>query len=848
MEYNRGEMAIAENVRLKVVIHGAVQGVGFRPFVYRLATESGLRGWVLNSSQGVFIEVEGEHAVLEEFLLRLEREKPPLAIIQSLEFSFLDPVGYPDFVIRHSQEAGEKTVLILPDIATCPECRREVGDPGDRRYRYPFTNCTHCGPRFTIIRALPYDRPNTSMAHFPLCPDCQREYEDPLDRRFHAQPVACPVCGPQVALYSGDRHFESACHLTGNEAIREAAQAVREGRILAMKGLGGFLLIADARNEAAVRRLRERKQREEKPFALLYPSLEVIKEHCFVSPLEERVLTSPQSPIVLLRRREHFYRVCEAVAPGNPYLGVMLPYTPLHDLLMQELGFPVVATSGNRSDEPICIDENEAQERLGDIADLFLVHNRPIVRHCDDSVVRVVLGQELVLRRARGYAPLPVRLPKSDRLRKSGPPPILAVGAHLKNTIALSVGRQVFVSQHIGDLDTPQACAAFERVIADFLRLYEVKPMAIAHDLHPDYFSTQWARRHVGASLADALSGQGQALPLRIPVQHHHAHLASCLAENEVEGPVLGVTWDGTGYGPDGTVWGGEFLWGEAAGFERVAHLRTFRLPGGEAAVKEPRRAALGVLWEHFGPQALEWEDLAPVAAFSSSERRLLRQMLERGVNSPVTSSAGRLFDAVAALVGLRQRIRFEAQAAMMLEYAVDEDITDAYPLSMTNEPMTNDQIQNPKFQPLVLDWGPLLEALLADLRQGVPVGVMAARFHNALVEGIVAVARAVGAKRAALSGGCFQNRILLERAYRRLTEAGLRVYVHQRIPPNDGGIALGQVAVALAQGDCRSDRRNYVPGNSRKNHQHRGQPPRHPHGQGELRGDRQGGLPGLYS
>jgi hydrogenase maturation protein HypF len=757
--------------RMKVVIRGAVQGVGFRPFVYRLATESDLRGWVLNSSQGVFIEVEGDRPVLEEFLLSLEQEKPPRAIIQSLEFSFLDSIGYPDFVIRHSEEVGEKTVLILPDIATCSQCYREMGDPDDRRYRYPFNNCTHCGPRFTIIRALPYDRPNTSMAHFHLCPDCRREYEDPLDRRFHAQPVACPVCGPQVALNSG---------ATGDEAIREAAQAVREGRILAMKGLGGFLLIVDARNEAAVRRLRERKHREEKPLALLYPSLGMIREHCYVSPLEERVLTSPESPIVLLRRREQkpgfsqkpgFYRVCEEVAPGNPYLGVMLPYTPLHGLLMQELGFPVVATSGNRSDESICIDENEARERLGHIADLFLVHNRPIVRHCDDSVVRVVLGQELVLRRARGYAPLPVSL-------KREVPPILAVGAHLKNTIALSVGQQVFLSQHIGDLDTLEARTTFERVIADFLRLYEVEPVVIAHDLHPDYFSTKYATSHISHPTS------------HIAVQHHHAHLASCLAENEVEGPVLGVTWDGTGYGTDGTVWGGEFLWGDASGFERVAHLRTFRLPGGEAAVREPRRAALGVLWEHFGSEALEWEDLAPVAAFASGERRLLQRMLEQGVNSPVTSSAGRLFDAVAALVGLRQENRFEAQAAMMLEYAVDETVTDAYPLPMTQYPIPN--TQSP-----VLDWGPLLEALLADLQRGIPVGVMAARFHNALVEGIVAVARTVGAERAALSGGCFQNCILLERSYRRLAEVGIRVYVHQRIPPNDGGIALGQVAVA---------------------------------------------------
>ncbi|MEW5766656.1 MAG: carbamoyltransferase HypF [bacterium] len=784
-----------------MTIHGAVQGVGFRPFVYRLARELGLVGWVLNSSGGVFIEVEGERPVLEGFLLRLEQEKPARSIIQSLEFSFLEPVGYTDFGIRHSEETGEKTVLILPDIAACPKCRREVGDTNDRRYHYPFTNCTHCGPRFTIIRALPYDRPNTSMAHFPLCPDCRREYEDPLDRRFHAQPVACPVCGPRITLWDGARNHES------DEAVREAAQAVREGYILAMKGLGGFLLIVDARNETAVQRLRARKHREEKPFALLYPSLDVVERHCFVSPLEERLLISPESPIVLLRRRPEA-NVVPSVAPANPYLGVMLPYTPLHDLLMQELDFPVVATSGNRADEPICIDENEAWERLGHIADLFLIHNRPIVRHCDDSVVRVVLNQKLVLRRARGYAPLPVlfedkggRTKDERRLTrrlKDKCPPILAVGAHLKNTIALSVEGQVFLSQHIGDLDTPEACVAFERVIADFLRLYEAKPIAVAHDLHPDYFSTQWARKFANSSSIELIS-----------IQHHHAHLAACLAENEVEGPVLGITWDGTGYGPDGTVWGGEFLWGDASGFVRAAHLRPFRLPGGEMAVKEPRRTALGMLWEHFGQEATEWKDLPPVVTFSPEERRLLRQMLERGVNCPVTTSGGRLFDTAASLIGLRQQAAFEAQAAMMLEYVVDETVTEAYPLPINNEWVINDrssiptgftqpkELQDRGIKPIILDWGPLLEKLLTDVRQGVSVGVIAARFHNGLVKGMVAVALAVGAKRVALSGGCFQNRLLLERAFHRLSEAGIRVYLHQRIPPNDGGIALGQTAIA---------------------------------------------------
>ena len=535
--------------RLKVTIRGAVQGVGFRPFVYRLATELNIRGWVLNSSRGVFIEAEAHRWILEQFLLRLEQEKPPLAIIQSLEYSFLDAVDYPDFTIRHSDERGAKTVLILPDIATCADCTREVRDATDRRHGYPFTNCTNCGPRFTIIRDLPYDRPNTSMAHFPLCPDCRAEYENPLDRRFHAQPVACAVCGPHLALWNG---ANADCTEDDIAMLKRAAQEVRAGRILAMKGLGGFLLIVDARNEDAVQRLRARKNREEKPFAVLYPSLELIKEHCIVSPLEERVLTSPESPIVLLRLRvppsippnggDERGGICNAVAPRNPTLGVMLPYTPLHDLLMRELGFPVVATSGNRSDEPICIDEGEARTRLAGIADVFLVHNRPIVRHCDDSVVRVIstgdYGQELVLRRARGYAPLPVVL-------KQEMPTILAVGPHLKNTIALSVGKQVFVSQHIGDLDTAQACAAFARVIADFITLYDAPPRAIAHDMHPDYHSTHWAKR-IGKSANEQPNDFGDLPICRFAdlqicaVQHHHAHLAACLAENEVEGTALG--------------------------------------------------------------------------------------------------------------------------------------------------------------------------------------------------------------------------------------------------------------------------------------------------------------------
>ncbi|GBC96317.1 Carbamoyltransferase HypF [bacterium HR16] len=749
----------ASDKRVRLVIRGAVQGVGFRPFIYRLATELGLKGWVLNSAQGVFIEVEGEPEALQQFVRRIETDKPPRAFIQSLEQTVLDPVGYTAFEIRHSEESGEKSALILPDIATCPDCLRELFDPADRRYLYPFTNCTNCGPRYSIIEALPYDRPNTTMKAFIMCPLCREEYENPLDRRFHAQPNACPECGPHLELWDQ----KGVCLAKHHEALLQAGEAMREGRIVAVKGLGGFHLMVDARNDPAVRRLRERKRREEKPFALMYPSLQMVKAHCEVNEVEERVLRSPESPIVLLRRKEP-EAVAPSVAPSNPYLGVMLPYTPLHHLLMCELGFPVVATSGNLSDEPICTDEHEALHRLADIADLFLVHNRPIARHVDDSVVRVLLGRELVLRRARGYAPLPV-------LVKEPLPPLLAVGAHLKNTVALSVGRQVFLSQHIGDLETPQALQAFRRVIADVRELWEHQPQAVACDMHPDYLSTQAAH--------------GMDLPV-IDVQHHVAHVLSCMAENELEPPVLGVSWDGTGYGTDGTIWGGEFLILREQGWERFAHLRPFRLPGGDRAIKEPRRSALGVLYELFGDDAFDL--LAHV--FTEGERRLLRQMLRQGVNAPITTSAGRLFDAVASLAGLRQVVRFEGQAAMELEFLTHDVHTDeVYPFSFSEGSF-----------PRTLDWSPMVRAILEDARTGISASLVAARFHNTLVEMMVTVARAAGIERVALSGGCFQNAYLTERAVRRLGEEGFRPYWHQRVPPNDGGIALGQI-VGAARG-----------------------------------------------
>jgi hydrogenase maturation protein HypF len=747
--------------RAKIVVRGAVQGVGFRPFVYRLATELCLTGWVLNSAQGVLAEVEGPPHTLRRFLERLEKEKPALAIIQSREISFLDPVGYNGFEIRESAEAGHKTALILPDVATCSDCLREVFDSGDRRYRYPFTNCTNCGPRFSIIESLPYDRPNTSMKDFLMCADCTKEYHDPANRRFHAQPIACPVCGPRLELWN-ERGEVIARE---DEALRAAAKLVADGKILALKGIGGFQLMADATAEFAVERLRQRKRREEKPFALMYPSLERIEQDCRVSPLERSLLLSPEAPIVLLDRRSRGSHLASSVAPVSANFGIMLPYTPLHSLLMREIGFPVVATSGNLASEPICVDEQEALKRLEGVADFYLVHNRPIARHVDDSIVRVIQGREMVLRRARGYAPLPVRM--------SAPLPcILAVGAHLKNSVALSVGQDVFVSQHIGDLETSGALSAFQKTVSDLPRLYSATPVRVACDLHPDYLSSQ------------------HALQIQAPlkrIQHHWAHVLSCMAEHDLSGPALGVSWDGAGYGEDGTIWGGEFLLTREESFERVAHLRQFRLPGGEAAVREPRRTALAILYEIWGENAMSDRGLAPVTAFLDRELRVIRQMLFRGLNAPVTSSAGRLFDAVASILAIRQRSTFEGQAAMELESAIDPKVSEFYPFKIVEG------------RPMIIDWAPTIAEILIDLRDGESLGTIAAKFHNTLVEWIVSIAQAIEEPRIVLTGGCFQNRYLLERSILRLSEAGFRPYWHQRVPTNDGGISLGQL-VAAAQ------------------------------------------------
>jgi len=754
-----------------VVIRGAVQGVGFRPFVHRLATELQLPGWVNNSAQGVFIEVEGKRATLGQFLSRITTEKPARSSIQSLESSWLDGVGYLTFEIRESEKGGPKTAFVLPDIGTCPDCLREIFDPANRRYCYPFTNCTNCGPRFSIIEALPYDRSNTSMHSFTMCPACRAEYEDPRDRRFHAQPNACPVCGPHLELWNADGRTISSNH----GALTLAASALQAGQIVAVKGVGGFHLMADARDAEAVTQLRARKRRHEKPFAVLFPNLEAIKSVCEVSPLEERLLSSIEAPIVLLKKKPGT-GLADGIATRNPYLGALLPSNPLHHLLMAELKFPVIATSGNLSDEPICINGLEALDRLRGIADLFLIHDRPIVRHVDDSIVRVMLGREIILRRARGYAPLPITLKGSNPNRDT----VLAVGAHLKNSVALAVDEQVFISQHIGDLETEQANAAFRRVAGALQKLYEAKPRIVAADLHPDYLSTRFADELVKAE------GSGAN---KFSVQHHVAHVLSCIAENEIGLPALGISWDGTGYGTDGTIWGGEFFLVTDKEVNRVAHWRPFRLPGGDKAVKEPRRSATGLAFEMYGEAAFSRTDLPFLATFSVFEISALKAMLRRKLNSPLSSSVGRLFDAVAGLINLRQKINFEGQAAMALEFAMEGVSTnEAYPAAFSDK------------SPAVLDWAPMIEAILADVRAGVTTGIIAMKFHNTLVEAAVSVAKRIGEPRVALSGGCFQNRYLTERTVQRLREENFQPYWHQRVPPNDGGISLGQVLAARWQ------------------------------------------------
>jgi len=747
--------------RMVARLYGSVQGVGIRPFVYRLAVEMGLTGWVSNSPQGVTIQVEGDKPDLDMFLDRLRSEKPRLSSFDKIDYTYHKARGFAEFKVRLSRTDGEKSAYILPDIATCDKCLEEIFDSSNRRYLYPFTNCTDCGPRYSIMNSLPYDRHNTTMKAFVMCDLCREEYENPADRRFHAQPNACPRCGPHIEL----RDKNGKTVYTHRDALTAAADSIRDGKILALKGLGGFQLIVDARNEAAVELLRYRKNRPEKPFALMYPGVASIESDCEISKKEKELLTSPSSPIVLLKRKSESRSIAESVAPNNSYLGAMLPYTPLHHILMNELGFPVVATSGNRSDETICLDENDAVERLFSIADLFLVHNRPIARPVDDSVVRIIMDKPAILRRARGYAPAPVSI-------KDNTEELIALGGQQKNTIAIARKDRVVISQHIGDLDNKYTYDTFADTIKDLSGLYEVAAVKLLCDKHPDYNSTLYASR------------SGKPVDR---IQHHYAHALSCMAEHKLEPPVLGVIWDGTGYGDDGTVWGGEFLAVSDTGFSRVAHLRTFKLPGGEKAITEPWRTVAGILYEIFGEDIFGRDSILPGLIPSNIRTEVLKKMLTGNINAPITSSAGRLFDAVSALIGLCRRSTFEGQPAMLLEYAADHYKTEeGYNLEINKEK-----------SPYIIDWQPIMMQILDDIKESVSPGIIAAKFHNSLAQSITEICGLVNIKNIVLSGGCFQNRYLTEKTIQCLRNSGLIPYWHNVVPTNDGGLCLGQIYAA---------------------------------------------------
>jgi hydrogenase maturation protein HypF len=746
---------VQHSIRVGVRVEGVVQGVGFRPYVHGLAHRFGLSGRVGNDTAGVFMEIEGAEQAVSEFLATLPAQAPPLAVIEQVRTQPLAPTGEPGFHIVSSNAGGRRDTLISADTATCEDCLRELADPADRRFDYPFINCTNCGPRFTIVRDVPYDRPFTTMASFAMCQDCAREYHDPADRRFHAQPVCCPACGPRLQL------IDASGAESPGEPLAAAAQLLREGVVLAVKGLGGFHVATLAADAAATAELRARKHREDKPFAVMVADLDAARELCEVGPVAAQVLTGRRRPVVLLPRRPDA-PVAPAVAPGNRNLGLMLPYTPLHHLLLRETAEPIVLTSGNISDEPIAYQDDDARRRLTGIADAYLTHNRAIHMRTDDSVVRVFRGTELPVRRSRGYAPEPLTLAQPVPL------PILGCGAELKSTFCLARGRHAFLSHHIGDLENYETLRSFTDGIAHFRRLFDVTPEVVAHDLHPEYLSTKYA-----VDLSDVEL---------VGVQHHHAHIASCLADNGAAGPVLGVAFDGTGFGSDGTLWGGEFLLADLTGFQRMAHLVPVPLPGGAAAIRQPWRMAAAYLGSD-APQDLiqrnaqHWDAVLTMAS--------------RRVNAPLTSSAGRLFDAVASILGIRDSINYEGQAAVELEQRAELTESGSYSATITEGP------------PLQLHGVDLVRAVVADREAGVPAELIATRFHHGLADAIVRICvmlrETTGVDVAALSGGVFQNVLLLERTVASLEQSGFHVLTHHRVPPNDAGISLGQIAVAGA-------------------------------------------------
>jgi hydrogenase maturation protein HypF len=754
-----------------VRVEGVVQGVGFRPFVYSLATGLGLSGLVGNDVDGVFAEIEGSPEAAAKFLVLLEQEAPPLANIERVTTRALGVTGSLGFVIVPSVPGGQRRTLISADSATCDDCLRELADPADRRHAYPFINCTNCGPRFTIVRDVPYDRPLTTMSGFAMCSHCAAEYQDPADRRFHAQPVCCPACGPRLRLLDS-----AGAPLPGADPIATAAGLLRSGHVLALKGLGGYHLVVDAGNEAASAVLRARKHREDKPFAVMVADLSMARLLCEIDQLGAESLTSARRPIVLLPRLPASDQlIAPSVAPGNRDLGLLLPYTPLHHLLLAAAAGPLVMTSGNISDEPIAYRDADALDRLAGIADAFLVHDRAIYVRTDDSVVRTFAGRESVLRRSRGYVPEPLRV------RQPFPRPVLACGAELKNTFCLGKGDHAFVSHHIGDLENAETLRSFADGIEHFKRLFDIEPRLVAHDLHPDYLSTTYA--------VDLADNELAGVEL-VGVQHHHAHIASCLADNGEDGPVIGVAFDGTGYGPDGTIWGGEFLIADLASFERAGCLVPVPMPGGAAAIRQPWRMAAAYLASIY-PAGLP----AGLAVRDRNEERwtAVTSMAARRVNAPLTSSAGRLFDAVAALLGVRDAINYEGQAAIELEQVTGTRERGTYPATITNDASE-----------LRVAGADLVMAAAEDLLAGLPVPIIAARFHNGVAAAIMSVCAQVreqtGLTVVALSGGVFQNLLLARRVMSGLADDGFRVLVHSRVPCNDGGISLGQAVVAAAR------------------------------------------------
>jgi len=828
--------------RVRVNINGIVQGVGFRPLVYRYAKRGNLAGWVSNTSEGVVIEVEGNSEKVDDFLKSLKSFPPPQAKITRLSTSLIPPQNDKQFEILPSIVHSQVKTQISPDIATCPECLEELSSPGDRRYLYPFLNCTNCGPRFTIIKDIPYDRNKTTMEKFMMCSQCQEEYQDPLNRRFHAQPNACPECGPQVTLVQSDEVVASEVsrlslrakrsnleiatssalggllamtpnpktQSSGVRAIKETVKLLKKGKIVAIKGLGGFHLACDATNEEAVRNLRQRKYRENKPFALMAGDLEIAKKFCQVSPEEEELLLSVKRPVVLLKKktqivadsRRRLSQIVEQVAPNNKYLGFMLPYTPLHYLLFYELRTTnyeslsvLVMTSGNICEEPIAYENEEAVSRLSTIADYFLFHNRDIYTRCDDSVTRIFLPmkREMLIRRSRGYAPSPLTVPLIFKNE------ILACGAHLKNTFCLAKGNEVFISHHIGDLENLETLVALEKSVKHFKKLFAIEPAIIAHDLHPEYLSTKYAQNLL--TLNSQLS--------TIPVQHHHAHIVSCLADNGVDNhKVIGVAFDGTGYGEDGNIWGGEFLIADYADFERKAHLKYLPLPGAEQAIKEPWRMAATYLYETYGEGFLRL-NLDFTSRLNKSRWAVLEKMIKRRINSPLTSSMGRLFDAVSSLLGLRDEITYEGQAAMELEMAIKSVQSSKFKVKSYKYGIE----QEKKF--FIIKPKEIIMGIVEDLKHSVPVGAISFKFHNTIVEMIVETCMKIRSdfnqnyklrtmnselNEVALSGGVFQNIFLLDRTFNRLIKEGFKVYLHRQVPTNDGGISLGQAVIANAK------------------------------------------------